>query len=402
MMHGDDLEQLVGNDAQNAPEVPVKPHTSVIPSEPPQKKISKAKQGLLSIASHTIIPMDHQPPPAGVPKSIDLPRPRSVQPKPIAPPPPPPTPMVSSTPSSTNPQESNEPEFGFGAFETDIGRKEPTLGLPSMDSLPSSSTLGAPLEEETEEIVKEEFYETDFDFPDEDTELWTEEDELALEQFNNERRRNNGVLWAFGGLVLIGIVLIPIGLIGLPYLSPGTPDPKTITKDAPEQTIVTDANEKAVPATEDANVLPEPPTAGEAKPDAPAPEVDTTPVLSPTKDEVVERQPEPPPEKPKVKVEPKIEAPVQSVPKTKSRREFIEAGWNLVESNPGRAAKSFRQALELNRGDFEANYGYGYAMLKQGDPAEAQHYLCIASGSGDKETQREVLAVLGRNGMNCN
>ena len=123
---------------------------------------------------------------------------------------------------------------------------------------------------------------------------------------------------------------------------------------------------------------------------------------APTKPSIA-AAPMPPKEKPaQPKAKPKPETSKPSVPKSKSRRDFIDAGWNLVESNPGRAAKSFRQALELNRGDFEANYGYGYAMLKQGDPAEARHYLCIASGSNDKETQREVLAVLGRNGMSCN
>ena len=83
-------------------------------------------------------------------------------------------------------------------------------------------------------------------------------------------------------------------------------------------------------------------------------------------------------------------------------KRLISQGWNLVESSPSKAAKSFRLALDRNAGDYEANYGYGYAMLKQGDPIEARHYLCIASGSSNRETQREVLAVLKRNEMVCN
>ena len=202
MMHGDDLEQLVGREAHDAPDVSLPVRETIIPQKPPEKKESNAKKGLLSIASHTIIPVEHQPPPVhtgGPTRTKPL---QTPQPKPIAPPPPPPPPESNPMHGTMKMDDHNapsEPELGFGSFGDDIGRKEPILGLPSMSALSTPPAYEENTEDETEEVMNDFFgkdmdFGEDVDYPTEDTELWTEEDELALEQFNNERRRSAGAL----------------------------------------------------------------------------------------------------------------------------------------------------------------------------------------------------------------
>lgn len=88
-------------------------------------------------------------------------------------------------------------------------------------------------------------------------------------------------------------------------------------------------------------------------------------------------------------------------PRGPSRRSLIDRGWSLVESDPVAAAAAFDDALALRPGDAEANYGYGYALIRQGNPPASRLYLCRALVGADVETQREVNALLTNNGLNC-
>jgi Flp pilus assembly protein TadD len=72
-----------------------------------------------------------------------------------------------------------------------------------------------------------------------------------------------------------------------------------------------------------------------------------------------------------------------------------------VESNPVAAAELFAEALEVRPGDHEANYGYGYAMVRAGNVAAARSYLCRAQGASDIEIRREVASLLERNALTC-
>ncbi|MFT6142711.1 MAG: hypothetical protein ACJAZO_003978 [Myxococcota bacterium] len=51
--------------------------------------------------------------------------------------------------------------------------------------------------------------------------------------------------------------------------------------------------------------------------------------------------------------------------------------------------------------DAEANYGYGYSLVRQGNPQAATFYLCRSLAGANTETRREVAALLGRNGLTC-
>jgi hypothetical protein len=57
--------------------------------------------------------------------------------------------------------------------------------------------------------------------------------------------------------------------------------------------------------------------------------------------------------------------------------------------------------LASNPRDFEANYGYGYALLQQGQYAKARPYLCKALPSPDVTIQREVSAMLRTHDLAC-
>jgi outer membrane biosynthesis protein TonB len=252
------------------------------------------------------------------------------------------------------------------------------------------------MDEDTEEMERNFFADDAFDAPTEDTDMWTQEDELELEQFASGRKRYSGILWVAGAALLLGLILVPVGMIGLRY----TGTPETVT---PADTVEPLNNAKETPATDPPKEEAEPQAEPKSEPEPTTALSNSEGVKEPQTAGMVTPKPEPSPEPiPKVAPKPKAKPVAKSKPKASSRKALIDAGWGQVETNPSRAAKSFRQALDLNQGDYEANYGYGYAMLKQGDPDEAKHYLCMASGSSSRETQREVLAVLSRNGMTCN
>ncbi len=49
----------------------------------------------------------------------------------------------------------------------------------------------------------------------------------------------------------------------------------------------------------------------------------------------------------------------------------------------------------------EANYGYGYALLKAGRKNDALTYLCAAHGGSDATLQSEIGGILAVANLSC-
>jgi hypothetical protein len=88
-------------------------------------------------------------------------------------------------------------------------------------------------------------------------------------------------------------------------------------------------------------------------------------------------------------------------PTRPSRQALIDRGWSSVENDPLAAAAAFDRAMAERPSDAEANYGYGYSLVRQGNPQAATFYLCRSLAGANTETRREVAALLGRNGLTC-
>ena len=80
---------------------------------------------------------------------------------------------------------------------------------------------------------------------------------------------------------------------------------------------------------------------------------------------------------------------------------MVKAGWSAVDADPAKAEDLFAQALALAPGNGDANYGYGYVLLKRGGTAKAKTYLCRALLKGDAQTSREIRALLSKNALTC-
>ena len=64
------------------------------------------------------------------------------------------------------------------------------------------------------------------------------------------------------------------------------------------------------------------------------------------------------------------------------------------------AAEHFRAALDQRPGDPDATYGYGYALLRLGQPDRARVYLCQAQAAGGPST-REIRGLMRTHGLAC-
>jgi hypothetical protein len=183
--------------------------------------------------------------------------------------------------------------------------------------------------------------------------------------------------------------------------------------EAPPPRLEDSLSQKAIsPAPSPDPVPADPPAAGDAAPAdaapvdaAPANGAEATPAPAPV-------APQPPPALVDAPAAPKpAPAPAPAAPKPASApaapkpanvSALVDKGWNSVESNPAAAKSAFRQALDASPGNAGASYGLGYTLLKTGDAAGAQPYLCAASKSRDVEMQREIQSLLQQNGLSCN
>ena len=80
---------------------------------------------------------------------------------------------------------------------------------------------------------------------------------------------------------------------------------------------------------------------------------------------------------------------------------LVKRGWDNLDSNAGAAKTSFRQALDKQPAHAEANYGYGYLLLQEGNASGARSYLCKAMTSSDVDTRNEVTGVMGAANLSC-
>lgn len=107
---------------------------------------------------------------------------------------------------------------------------------------------------------------------------------------------------------------------------------------------------------------------------------------------------------PSVSVEPAHPTPAPPpppAPPSDSLRTHLERGWNVVDTDPSTAAGHFQRALDLKPSHPEANYGYGYALLEQGNASGAKPFLCAALSGSDVEMQRDVTSLLANNQLSC-
>ena len=171
---------------------------------------------------------------------------------------------------------------------------------------------------------------------------------------------------------------------------------KDVAADAVEPsttTAPTEPSAKANPTTEKAPASPKP---------APAPPKKAAPKPAPPSP-----SPAPVAKAPAPTVVPKPQPTITKAPSpapvaSASSASLIDRGWENVESNPAQAAKYFKQAIDRDSGDYDANLGYGYVLMKQGNLEDAGRYLCRARRSPSVETQREARQFLLNNGLTCN
>ena len=162
MMHGDDLEQLVGREAHDAPDVSLPVRETIIPQKPPEKKESNAKKRFIEhrITHHHSSRTSAATRTHGRSNSNETPADPATQAhcssSSSSPPPPESNPM-HGTMKMDDHNAPSEPELGFGSFGDDIGRKEPTLGLPSMSALSTPPAYEENTEDETEEVMNDFF-----------------------------------------------------------------------------------------------------------------------------------------------------------------------------------------------------------------------------------------------------
>jgi cell division septation protein DedD len=205
-----------------------------------------------------------------------------------------------------------------------------------------------------------------------------EDDDFEAEIAAYRARRRRSVLIAGMGFAAVLIVVVVLGVgAGMAGLFAAT------DRDAPAS-VEPDAPEPAVG----------PPTEA----DAPEPESDDD--EAPT--EAPEPEPEPEPEPaPEPEPEPEPE-PTESAPESRSRiASLVEQGWNRFDSDPAYSRGRFEAALAIDPNHADANYGYGYALLRQGQATASTPYLCRAQRTGDAESARDIRALMSQNGLSC-
>lgn len=157
------------------------------------------------------------------------------------------------------------------------------------------------------------------------------------------------------------------------------PKPKTAAKPKPKTVAKPKPSPTPAPV---AIVAPEPAPTGAVWGTAPAPA--PAPAPSPKSEDA------------------SVWGPPAPAPASSNSSNLVEKGWNTVDSNPEQAAKYFKQALDMNSSNHEANLGYGYCLMKLEKLQDAQRYLCRARRSTDVETQREATQFLLNKGLTCN
>ena len=107
---------------------------------------------------------------------------------------------------------------------------------------------------------------------------------------------------------------------------------------------------------------------------------------------------------------PSIDTPVAAEEKTPSDpSELVNKGWKSIDKSRFKEAVTrFQEVLSTDARHAEANYGMGYALIKQGKSTEAGQYLCTAyeKVAGDTSPEavgifRDVKGLLKNNQLVC-
>jgi hypothetical protein len=109
----------------------------------------------------------------------------------------------------------------------------------------------------------------------------------------------------------------------------------------------------------------------------------------------------PPPEKPPVTATDPSKPPPE---KPVSAAKLIDRGWQAVDRGDlVSAGSSFQKALGAAPDNADANYGYGYVLLKQGQNDLAARHLCRARSiaGDDSDIGREANGMLQASGLTC-
>lgn len=235
-----------------------------------------------------------------------------------------------------------------------------------------------------------------------------EDDDLAASKGGS---RTSQLRWVGAGFIAVALLLFAVaggvqlgsGLAGasgepglnLPEEAPPAPV-ETLTANHGEEQPVEAALSVAAPAGTD------------ALSEAAAPTPETTPAPAASTPAAAPPAAAPAAAAPKVAPSPKAAPVVTEAPKAapepkprKSRFQIlVDQGWSSVESDPKAAATSFAAAINIQPDAADANYGLGYALLKQGSKAQAAEYLCRAR-LGDLGTRREITGLLQRHNLGC-
>lgn len=179
---------------------------------------------------------------------------------------------------------------------------------------------------------------------------------------------------------------------------PPTPEPAPTPPAAATAATAGEGTAEVAPveaAPTDAAATPPPVAASVATPPPAAPKEtppkETAAKASPPKETTAKASP------PKETSEPKPSGG-QSVSK------LVDKAWDAVDRGSlSSAATTFQSALSQDPNHTDANYGYGYVLLKQGRKDDAKRHLCKAlqTAGGDPTVTRDVNGLLSANGLTC-
>ncbi len=111
--------------------------------------------------------------------------------------------------------------------------------------------------------------------------------------------------------------------------------------------------------------------------------------------------PVPAPEARPAPAEPTV-APTRPARSVHTLPQLREEGWAASDDgNFGEAISWFRKAVARSPQDVEANYGYGYALLKAGRRDDALVHLCAAQAADDGTLESEIQGILRVARLSC-
>jgi hypothetical protein len=296
--------------------------------------------------------------------------------------------------------------------------------IPATDEIPSMVTLGEG-SEHTENVSQLDT------FGNREITEWDEDEfdrELSEMKRISEKHHKKQVQLALAGLGTIATVLLVVFFIfsgsseeitpetprktaravkaqaqaNALELASSAPDLSKALENVDKTKIVQPENNKKTAPLPKGKAAPKPttkpaaPKAAPKKSSTPAPKAAPKPSPKP---EPVTVAPQPQPEIWATQPQPKVVS--QPKPTVTSSASLVEQGWVQVEKDLSLAAKYFKQAIDIDSGNHDANLGYGYVLMKLEKLSDAQRYLCRARRSPILETQREATQFLLNNGLQC-